>query len=156
MNLTVPYFKGRLIRDKDGSPINHRIWFKVLLNPILRTFGYVIVTHLNEQEDVTGYSLKTYPLIKPVRLNKRELKRQREHIDAEYNLALNEHEINLMCDIKSIKSKRKKLKAKKIDPATADRGWDIPPMFPHSNFPTPQDGEGTPSVIQNVTPTLFL
>lgn len=53
--------QGKLIYDADGKLISHRIWFKVILNPILRKlFHKHIVTHLNEDNIVVGYELKKY------------------------------------------------------------------------------------------------
>lgn len=52
--------KGKLIFE-NGQPINHRIWFKVMLNPILRRFGCVIVSCLDDNNNVTGYQIRRYP-----------------------------------------------------------------------------------------------
>lgn len=146
-----PIWKGCLVKEQDGSVVCHRVWFKIILNPILRKLGYVIVTHL-DQEKVTGYSLQTYPLLPPPLPNADELKRIKEQHQHE----VTEYKFNKRLGIKSKKPKRPNFLAENSEPATADRGWDIPPMFTYSNAPTPSEGEGTPSAIQNATPTLFL
>lgn len=152
MKLYPPTFKGRLVKEKDGTTICHRVWFKILLNPILRMLGYVIVSHLDAHETVIGYSLQKYPLLLPTIPNKRDLKL----IKIEYLHQLNLYKFNKRFGIKSPKPKKKQFILQTHDPATADRGWDIPPMFPYSNTTPPTEGEGTPSAIQSATPTLFL
>lgn len=39
---------------------HHRVWFKVIFNPILRKFGYSIVSKFKDDK-LVGYSLKRYP-----------------------------------------------------------------------------------------------
>lgn len=51
---------GKLIYEND-CPVQHRTWFKVLFNPVLRRIGLVIVSCLNEQNRVLGYRLRRYP-----------------------------------------------------------------------------------------------
>ena len=42
--------------------INHRIWFKILFNPILRKFGWSIVSkYCNNKNKIIGYELRKYP-----------------------------------------------------------------------------------------------
>src|SRR6266404_8635084 len=133
MKMYPPTFKGRLVKDKDGFTVCHRVWFKILLNPILRILGYVIVTHLNEQENVIGYSLQTYPLLLPPLPNKDEL----ERIKFEYESVLQVYKFNKRVGIKSPSQKRKAFLTEILDPATTDRGWDIPHIFPYSNVTPP-------------------
>ena len=38
----------------------HRTWFKILFNPILRKFGWSIVSVFNDNK-LKGYQLKRYP-----------------------------------------------------------------------------------------------
>ena len=38
----------------------HRVWFKVIFNPILRKFGYSIVSVFSN-EKLLGYQLRKYP-----------------------------------------------------------------------------------------------
>lgn len=54
--------KGKVIFDDDGQVLCHRVWFKILLNPILRRFGHCIVTCLDKDNKVTGYQFRRYPL----------------------------------------------------------------------------------------------
>jgi hypothetical protein len=44
----------------DGHPV-HRTWFKVVFNPVLRKMGWSIVSHIDEGNQVVGYSMKPYP-----------------------------------------------------------------------------------------------
>lgn len=152
MKLYPPTFKGRLVKEKDGTTVCHRVWFKILLNPILRSLGYVIVSHLDAQETVIGYSLQKYPLLLPNLPSKAEL--QTNHALYRHELLL--YKFNKRIGIKTPKPKKKAFLTQIHDPATTDRGWDIPPMFPYSNTTLPTEGEGTPSAIQSATPTLFL
>jgi len=39
----------------------HRKWFKILLNPLLRILGWSIVSHIDEDDKVIGYSIRRYP-----------------------------------------------------------------------------------------------
>lgn len=39
----------------------HRTWFKVLFNPILRKIGLSIVSIIDENTTVKGYSIRKYP-----------------------------------------------------------------------------------------------
>jgi hypothetical protein len=52
--------KGQLVYDKEGKLISHRRWFKVIFNPILRKFGWQIVTQIDKKENFIGYILKKY------------------------------------------------------------------------------------------------
>lgn len=38
----------------------HRVWFKVIFNPILRYFGWSIVS-IVDMDKVLGYELRRYP-----------------------------------------------------------------------------------------------
>ena len=38
----------------------HRVWFKIILNPILRKFGWSIVSVFDNNK-LRGYQLKKYP-----------------------------------------------------------------------------------------------
>lgn len=152
MNDFSPFFKGRLIKDKDGSTIEHHVWFKTLLNPILRALGYVIVSVFDVNENLSGYDLSYYPLIKLPRLS-REDKRRLYYQN--YYRELESYKLDKRLGIKSKKPKKPK-STKDFDSATTSRGWDSPPMFAFSNTPLPSDGDGTPSDIKFDTPTLYL
>lgn len=52
-------FAQRLVRDKNGQPINHRVWFKNIFNPVLRRLGWVIVSYVDDGK-VIGYSVRKY------------------------------------------------------------------------------------------------
>jgi hypothetical protein len=54
------WFCGYLIKDEQGNFINHRIWFKNILNPFLRLIGCVIVTHVDKTGKIKGYSIRKY------------------------------------------------------------------------------------------------
>lgn len=49
------WLKGHVVRDDKGFPINHRIWFKNIFNPFLRSMGWVIVTKVDDDGKVIGY-----------------------------------------------------------------------------------------------------
>ncbi len=53
------WLRGHLVKDDEGNPINHRIWFKNIFNPFLRSMGWVIVTKL-ENDAVKGYEVRKY------------------------------------------------------------------------------------------------
>lgn len=53
-------FSQRLVRDKNGTPINHRVWFKNIFNPTLRRLGWVIVSYVDDTGKVVGYSVRKY------------------------------------------------------------------------------------------------
>lgn len=38
----------------------HRVWFKVILNPILRKFGWSIVS-VFDNDKLLGYKIRKYP-----------------------------------------------------------------------------------------------
>lgn len=40
---------------------NHRTWFKVIFNPILRIFGFSIVSIFDENDKLIEYKLRHYP-----------------------------------------------------------------------------------------------
>lgn len=40
---------------------NHRTWFKVMFNPVLRLFGYHIVSVFDDNDKLLGYRLRKYP-----------------------------------------------------------------------------------------------
>jgi hypothetical protein len=54
------WLRGHVIRDSEGNMINHRIWFKNIFNPFLRSMGWVIVTKVNDDGIVSGYQIKKY------------------------------------------------------------------------------------------------
>ena len=54
------WLRGNLIKDPTGNPINHRIWFKNIFNPFLRKMGWVIVTKVNDKNEVSGYEVRKY------------------------------------------------------------------------------------------------
>ena len=39
----------------------HKAWFKVLLNPIITKFGWIIVSHFDDNDKLLGYSFYKYP-----------------------------------------------------------------------------------------------
>ncbi len=39
----------------------HRTWFKLLFNPILTKFGWIIVSVFNYNDDLLGYEFREYP-----------------------------------------------------------------------------------------------
>ena len=39
----------------------HRTWFKLLLNPILARFGWIIVSVFDENDKILGYEIRHYP-----------------------------------------------------------------------------------------------
>lgn len=46
---------------------SHRVWFKILFNPILRKFGYCIVSVVDiNRNKVIRYELRRYPENCPV------------------------------------------------------------------------------------------
>ena len=52
-----------IIRDAEGNPVNHRIWFKNIFNPFLRKMGWVIVSVLDAGgKNIIGYEIRKYPL----------------------------------------------------------------------------------------------
>lgn len=59
-NLLKRIFAQRVIRDKEGNPINHRVWFKNIFNPILRKLGWVIVSNVQDDGTISGYSVRKY------------------------------------------------------------------------------------------------
>jgi hypothetical protein len=54
------WLKGHLVKDTQGNPVNHRIWFKNIFNPFLRSMGWVIVTKLDDNGNVDGYEIRKY------------------------------------------------------------------------------------------------
>jgi hypothetical protein len=57
-------FRGYFVYDETGTAINHRIWFKVLFNPVLRLFGWVIATQADNGK-VLGYTMRKSLDFKP-------------------------------------------------------------------------------------------
>jgi|FAXJ01.1.fsa_nt_gi putative nucleotidyltransferase with HDIG domain len=51
---------SNVIRDKDGTPIMHRIWFKNVFNPFLRKMGWVIATKVDDNGNVLGYIVRKH------------------------------------------------------------------------------------------------
>ena len=51
------------ITGKDSRRIvkSHRTWLKVILNPVLRLFGYSIVSMVGDDGDFRGYAFRPYP-----------------------------------------------------------------------------------------------
>ena len=39
----------------------HRHWLKIIINPILTKFGWIIVSCFNEKDEFVEFKLKTYP-----------------------------------------------------------------------------------------------
>jgi hypothetical protein len=39
----------------------HKAWFKVLFNPVLTKFGWIIVSHFDDSNKLLGYSFYEYP-----------------------------------------------------------------------------------------------
>lgn len=58
------WLKGHLVRDEKGSVMNHRIWFKNIFNPFLRSMGWVIVSKVGDKDNITGYEIRKYPFNK--------------------------------------------------------------------------------------------
>ncbi len=50
-----------IIKNKNGKVIMHRTILKILLNPILRKFGYSIVSHINDNGEFIKYEIRSYP-----------------------------------------------------------------------------------------------
>ena len=56
--------QGRFIYD-GSEAVAHRVWFKVLLNPVLRRLGYQIVTKYTTVQTYSGHprlKVKSYEL----------------------------------------------------------------------------------------------
>jgi hypothetical protein len=58
------WLRGNMIKDTEGNLINHRIWFKNILNPFLRKMGRVIVSKFTDDNQLLGYEIRKYPLTK--------------------------------------------------------------------------------------------
>jgi hypothetical protein len=54
------WLRGHVVRNAQGNPINHRIWFKNIFNPFLRSMGWVIITKCDENGTVIGYQVRKY------------------------------------------------------------------------------------------------
>lgn len=54
------WLRGHVVRDAQGTPVNHRIWFKNIFNPFLRSMGWAIVTKVDDIGNVIGYQVKKY------------------------------------------------------------------------------------------------
>lgn len=52
--------KWGIIKNEEGEVIMHRIMLKIMLNPILRKFGYSIVSHI-ENDEFIRYEIRSYP-----------------------------------------------------------------------------------------------
>ena len=44
-----------IIRDEEGEVVMHRTLLKIILNPILRKFGYSIVSHISDEGEFMKY-----------------------------------------------------------------------------------------------------
>ena len=60
---------GTFVRDEKGTIVCHRVWFKVLLNPILRKIQFwtdqpYVITSCVEDERVVGYQIKRVRLLR--------------------------------------------------------------------------------------------
>jgi len=55
------WLRGHIVKDAEGNAINHRIWFKNIFNPFLRKMGWVIVTQVEDENNVSGYRIMKYP-----------------------------------------------------------------------------------------------
>ena len=49
-----------IIKDEQGNVIMYRTILKIMLNPILRKFGYSIVSHIKNDEFIR-YEVRSYP-----------------------------------------------------------------------------------------------
>lgn len=56
------WIRGHFLLDNDGNPISHRIWFKNIFNPFLRSMGLVIVTKVDGDKNVVGYEFRKYKM----------------------------------------------------------------------------------------------
>ena len=50
-----------IIKDENGEVIMHRTILKILLNPILRKFGYSIGSHIVDEGEFIRYQIREYP-----------------------------------------------------------------------------------------------
>lgn len=50
-----------IIKDKDGNVIMHRTMLKIIFNPVLRKFGYSIVSHIGDEGEFIKYQIREYP-----------------------------------------------------------------------------------------------
>lgn len=54
------WLKGHMVKDEEGNVINHRIWFKNIFNPFLRSMGWVIVSKVDDKNNLIGYEIRKY------------------------------------------------------------------------------------------------
>lgn len=50
-----------IIKDKISDTITHRTVLKIIFNPILRKFGYSIVSCFDEKDNFMKYKIREYP-----------------------------------------------------------------------------------------------